>query len=438
MNVKKFPIGGVHLPEEKTLTNELSITNMTDPKAVAIPLKQHVGVSCRPIVEKGQSVSVGQCIGANNQGLSAKVHASISGRVSSIEERILEDEAPVLCVVIERDGNVSESNHVHESSSSSKSREISPERIREIVEYAGIVGLGGACFPTHVKLNPPKDKVIDTVIINGAECEPYITVDHRLMVEKPQSVFSGLDLIIKAVGAKRGIVACEINKPDALNVLEKEATNWEGLEAAALDTRYPHGAEKHLIKAVLGKEVPIKGLPMDIGVVVNNVQTAIAISDAVYSQTVLTSRVITVSGRGVSSPANLNVPIGASIQDAIDYCGGVTSKQYRVIMGGPMTGQKIDDLSIPVTKRASGIVVLKPGEYGESEVRPCIRCGKCVDVCPMYLSPNRIVAFVNKGMHDNAKDIDIMDCIECGACAYVCPSKRPLLQWIRQGKAVHS
>ncbi len=428
---KRFPTGGARLPEEKSLTSGVPIKQMPPPEIVVIPLKQHVGAECTPIVEPGQMVVCGELIGTSEEKVSANVHASISGRVRELVSRKFSDGSEILCVVIER-------KHVEDTGNEeSFDKRDSREYISLAAQKAGIVGLGGACFPTHLKLRPPEDKKIDTVIVNGAECEPYITVDHRLMLEYPEKIFRGLELARIAINASNGLVACEVNKPDALDVLMEEAANWENLDVVPLDTMYPHGAEKHLIKAVLGREVPLRGLQFDIGVLVNNVQTIIALTNAVDYGKALTQRVITVSGRALASQANLIVPLGTSVRDVIDYCGGIINDNYRVVLGGPMTGIEAKDLDIPVTKGTSGIVVLTEEEYLESDIRPCIRCGKCVDCCPMYLSPNRIVAFVNNQMYDEAKESGVIDCIECGACAYVCPSKRPLLKWLRRGKAIN-
>ncbi|TVR50938.1 MAG: RnfABCDGE type electron transport complex subunit C, partial [Spirochaetaceae bacterium] len=289
-------------------------------------------------------------------------------------------------------------------------------------------------FPTHIKL-ATKDK-IDTVIVNGAECEPYITVDDRLMQESAEKVFRGLDIVRRVLGAERGFIACEINKPAALKRLREVAAGFPAISAQALDTRYPHGAEKHLIKAVLNREVPIRALPGSVGVIVNNVQTVCAIADAVDLGRVLHSRVITVSGHGITTPKNLRIPLGTSVSDAIAFCDGESVPEPAVIVGGPMTGMRVTDFTIPVGKSTSGIVLLTEEEYGGSLHMACIRCGKCVEVCPMYLPPNRITAYVNNDMIEEAVGAGLDACILCGACQFVCPSKRPLLEWINHGKAV--
>ena len=349
------------------------------------------------------------------------------------------DGSKIKCVIIEK-GEQYHDKHEHSNAKSYKKlnnteQKITPEFIIKRVKSAGIAGMGGAGFPSHIKLMSSSDKKIDTVLINGAECEPYITADDRVMQEKTEELYRGLELIRIAVNAEKGLIACENNKPQALKQLRKHSGKFENLDCVALESRYPHGAEKHLIKAVLDREVPRRGLPMDVGVVVNNVQTSVAIAEAVDLAKPLIERVITVSGRGLVSPANLRVPVGTTVSDILDYCGGIDTENYLPVMGGPMTGFKIEDKQIPITKTNYGLVILSEKEYKESESRVCIRCGKCVDACPVYITPNRITDFINNNMYDEAEELGLSDCIECGACAFVCPSKRPLLRWLQEGKA---
>lgn len=433
--VKKFPIGGIHLPEKKGLTSDQAIKVMTDPAEVAIPLSQHIGAPATPIVEAGEHVEKGECIAELQGKISARVHASISGIVKGIVERKKPGQGIYKCILIEKDDS-----EIAAGKKLEVDRSVLPdvETIRKRVEAAGVIGMGGAGFPTHVKLTPPTTMEIDTVIINGAECEPFLTVDHRLLLEEGEDLFRGLEMIKKAVGAERGIVAIEVNKQDAIDKLKELAVDWSGIEVQALDTRYPHGAEKHLIKAVLNREVPKGELPMAVNVVVNNVQTAVKIARAVDFEEAVTNRVITVSGEALKTPSNVKVPMGSSIKDVLDFCGGPKDKEnYQLIVGGPMTGINIDDESIPIVKGTSGIVLISAAEYADSETRPCIRCGRCSEVCPMYLAPNRITAFINNDLIERSLEVGLMDCIECGACAYICPSKRPLVRWIKRGKAEH-
>lgn len=432
-DVKKFPIGGVHLPEKKDLTNEQQIKVMPAPKKVAIPLAQHIGAPAEPIVEVGDEVKKGDCIAKLQGKISASVHSSVNGVVQGIVERTKPGQSTYNCILIE-----SLDIEAFEEENKNIDRSILPEveTIRKKVKAAGVIGMGGAGFPTHVKLSPPDDIKIDTVIINGAECEPFLTVDHRLLLEEYEDLFRGLELIKKAVGAEKGIVAIELNKKDAIEKLQEKAKDWPGIDVQALDTRYPHGAEKHLIKAVLNREVPKGELPMAVNVVVNNVQTAVKIARAVDFDEPVTDRVLTVSGEALKRPSNVKVPIGSSIKDVVDFCGGPKDKEdYQIIVGGPMTGINVDDENIPVVKLTSGIVLITAEEFADSETRPCIRCGRCGEVCPMYLAPNRICAFINNDLIERSEEIGLMDCIECGACAYICPSKRPLVRWIKRGKA---
>jgi Na+-translocating ferredoxin:NAD+ oxidoreductase subunit C len=438
--IKKFPIGGTHLPENKDLSTHCPITVALPSAEVIIPLRQHLGVTCRLIVEPGESIKIGQIIGMNDQGLSARIHSSASGKVQKIEPRKMSDGGEVDCVIItpeasDRDNWESTIHNLLSTIPSPVDDIPPPETVADRVEAAGIVGMGGAAFPTHLKLKLKPDMKIDTVLINGAECEPFITTDDRLMQEQASAVFRGLEIIRRTVGASQGYVACEINKPDAIKALQAEASRWEHLQAVRLDTRYPHGAEKHLIKAVLNREVPIRQLPMAVGVVVNNVQTAVAIAAAVDRQHPLIARVLTVSGTAVRNPGNFLAPIGTPIRDMIEAAGGTTCEDPVVIVGGPMTGIATTDLNQPITKSTSGIVLLPQAEYADRSSEVCIRCARCVSVCPMYLQPNRITAFVNNGMLSEATEFGLNDCILCGACSFVCPSRRPLLQWLRTGKA---
>ena len=434
--IKKFPIGGTHLPENKDLTTGSPVRPCPQPRTVAIPLKQHLGVPCRAVVKPGDTVEAGQLIGMNDQGLSARIHASIGGTVTAIEKRGMLDRSEVECVVIE---NSSPGTAALDWQSSRFGGADAPvpdaATVCKLVEEAGIVGLGGASFPTHVKLNVKPDQAIDSVIINGAECEPYITTDDRLMQERAAELFRGLEIIRQTVGAKRGYVASEINKPEAIRCIAAEAERWPALSAVRLDTRYPHGAEKHLIKAVLKREVPIRKLPMSVGAIVNNVQTAIAVAEAVDLSLPLVTRVLTVSGSMVKEPGNFLVPLGTSLRDVVAAAGGAIGEDYRLVVGGPMTGTLTEEYDIPVTKGTSGIVLIRHEEYADRSAEVCIRCGRCVSVCPMYLQPNRITAFVRNDMIEEAEEFGVNDCILCGACSYVCPSRRPLLQWLREGKA---
>lgn len=433
--IRKFPIGGTPLPEVKNLTTGRPIEGMpVSGGPVRIPLRQHLGEPAVPRVKPGDTVQRGQLIGTPVAPLGAAVHASVSGRVLDIAECRLADGARERAVVILPDTPDSEDAFRLPSLAGDALDGLAfSAAVRDRVRDAGIVGLGGAGFPSHLKLSPRSP--IDTVIVNGAECEPYITVDDRIMQEQADLLCRGLDLVRRTVGAAQGVIACEINKPVALEALREAATRFPCIDVVPLDTRYPHGAEKHLIKAVLNREVPLRALPGSVGVLVNNVQTVTAIAEAVDVGRTLHSRVVTVSGGGVREPKNLRIPLGVSVREAIAFCGGATVEAPLTIVGGPMTGVRIDDLDVPVTKSTSGIILLTEAEAAHGKCMACIRCGKCVEVCPMYLPPNRITAYLNQSMQDEALEAGLDACILCGACQYVCPSKRPLLEWLKQGKS---
>ena len=442
--LKTFP-GGVHPPENKDLTKDKSIEDMPVPARVVIPLQQHTGAPCEPIVQIGDKVKEEQKIGESKAFVSAPVHASISGKVTAIEPHphpvMAKD---MMAIVIEKNP---ESAGVAAGFSlrTGNWNELTPQRIREKIKEAGIVGLGGAAFPTHVKLSPPPEKKIDTVILNGCECEPCLTNDHRLMLEKTSEILEGLKIILKVLGVNRACIGIESNKPDAIKKIESAAHSRQptdkNIEVVALKVKYPQGSEKQLIKAILNREVPGGGLPFDVGVIVQNVGTAFAIYEAVVMDKPLIERVITVTGNGIKEPKNLRVRIGTPFSQVIEYCGGLTQDSCsgpiypttKVIMGGPMMGLAQYTLDVPVVKGTSGILVLR-GEEIEKE-GPCIKCGRCVDICPMYLMPNRIGDYAEIDNFEICKEYGLMDCMECGACAYVCASRRPLIHLIKYAKS---
>ena len=426
---RTFPRGGSkRVPDRKDATEHKAIQVLPAPSIVVIPMVQHIGASCGSIVNVGDKVKVGQPLGEAKAFVCAPVHASVSGEVIAVEERPLVSGAKALSVVIGNDGK--DERVQFESGDLQK---MSPDTIRQRVKAAGIVGMGGAGFPTHIKLNPPKP--VDTVLINGAECEPYLTCDHRLMVERAPEMVGGLLAIMKASGATRGVIGIEANKPDAIAAMEEAIQGYEQLSVATLTVKYPQGAEKQLIKAILGKEVPSGCLPADVGAVVQNVHTAIAIHEAVTQGKPLFERVVTVSGGAVVDPRNLLVRIGTPIQHVLDFCGGLLGEPAALISGGPMTGPPLIDRLGPVVKSLSGIVALTQEEAGFDVNLPCIRCSRCLKACPMGLTPNFLGEYSNKGLYDRAKELRAQDCIECGLCSYVCPSKRALVTWIKKGKA---
>jgi electron transport complex protein RnfC len=424
---------GVHPHESKELTAHKPIESAHLPRRVVIPLSQHIGAPAKPEVNIGEEVKRYQMIGSPPGFVSAPVHASISGKVIAISDFLHPSGRMVPSIVIESDGK----DEPLPLEDNPDYLNLPPDEIKALIRDAGIVGLGGAAFPTSVKLSPPKEKPIDTVILNGAECEPYLTADHRLMVERPEDVVNGLKIIMRALGVPRGFIGIEMNKPDAIKVM-KDATVGEGdIDVRQLKVKYPQGAEKMLIKAITGREVPPKGgLPMDVGVVVQNVGTAVAIYEAVRYRKPLIERVVTVTGRGVREPKNLKVRIGMMLSELIEDCGGLVDGAVKVIVGGPMMGFAQWSLDVPVVKGTSGVLVQTEEEFFPSEEYfACIRCGRCIDVCPMGLNPSMLSILSEKGHYEEAKEYNLFDCFECGSCAFICPSKRPIVQFIRLAKS---
>lgn len=423
--------GGLHPPENKTSTFSRPIEEASLPPEVVIHLHQHTGVPCSSLVEKGDKVLAGQKIGDSDAFISAPVHSSVSGEVIAVEPRFHFTGVRLMSVVIAPDG---EQKEIRIKTPSAK--KATPEQIREIVREAGIVGLGGAAFPTHVKLSPPKDKPIDSVIINGCECEPYLTCDHRNMLERADDLIEGVRLIVSTVGAKKAYLAVEDNKPDALAFL-KEKVSSEDIEVVSLHAKYPQGAEKQLIKTILDREIPSGKLPSEVGALVQNVGTAIAISEAVREGKPLIERAVTVSGRGVNKPKNLQAKIGTPLNFLIEQCGGFKGSVKKVVVGGPMTGCAQFHLETPTVKGTSGILVLNEEDplYESAGYRACIRCGRCIKFCPMVLMPNFLGIYAELEMWDMTEQFHALDCIECGCCGYICPSRIPLVQFVRLAKA---
>jgi electron transport complex protein RnfC len=422
--------GGVHPADNKHLTAHKPTVPAAIPKRAIIPLSQHIGAPTKPLVVIGQEVKKGEKIGETTGFVSAPVHASISGKVVAIGSfpHVLGVNIPA--VVIESDGKDEWVAGLKENPDYNL---LSPEELKKLVQDAGIVGMGGATFPTHVKLSPPKEKPIDVVILNGAECEPFLTSDHRLMLEKPKQIIEGLLILMRILNVSRGYIGIESNKPDAIEVMTK-AAEGTGVKVWPVKVKYPQGAEKMLIKAIAGRTVPAGGLPMDVGVVVQNVGTAEAIYNAVRYSRPLIERYVTVTGRGVKEPKNFLARIGTPFSQLIEEAGGLTDTAAKVISGGPMMGMSQYTLDVPVIKGTSGITVLPKNEVSIESYGPCIRCARCIDACPMKLQPSVLGLFIEKGHYEDAKDYNLMDCFECGSCTFVCPANRPIVQWVKKAK----
>lgn len=418
--------GGIHPPYRKEYTEKKALERAKSPKVVYIPLQQHIGASATPIVKVGDEVKLGQKIGEKQGFVSSNVHSSVSGKVIGIEEHELPG-GRGLCIVVENDFK----EELHESVKPKGNLEnLSKEDIISIITEAGIVGMGGAAFPTHIKTSPPSDKQIDAVILNGAECEPYLTADHRLMLENPEDVVFGLKILMKSLNVSKGYIGIEVNKLDALESIKKEAQKYSDIQVIPLKVKYPQGAEKQLIYACTGKEVPSGGLPMDVGVVVNNVATAAQIAQTIKTGMPLVERITTVTGSCIKEPKNLIVKVGTLVFEVIQQCGGIKEDKNlgKVVIGGPMTGIAQYTMDIPVNKGESGILLLDEKESHKQKPQNCIRCGKCVDACPAFLQPLYISAYSLKNDFESCEKYRVLDCIECGSCSFVCPSARPLLQ----------
>ena len=431
--LKTFKLGGVHPPENK-ISAPIKIEDLPLPKSVFIPVLQHIGSPAVAVVNKGDSVKVGQVIAKSNGFVSTNIHASVSGKVKKVDLAPDTTGYSKTGIFIDVEGD-EWMEEIDRSDALIANNEIDGKTIIQKIQDAGIVGLGGATFPTHVKLVPPMGMKASVLLINGVECEPYLTSDHRLMIEKPDEILTGTQLLMKAVNVEKAVIGIENNKPDAIALLAEKVRKFKGIEVIALKVKYPQGGEKQLIKAVTGREVPSGALPISVGALVSNVGTAFAVYEAIQKNKPLFERIVTVTGKGIAKPSNFRVRIGTPTSDLITAAGGMPETTGKIINGGPMMGRALASPDAPVTKGTSGILLMDEKEAARPGYLECIRCSRCISVCPMGLEPYLLMTLGEKKMFDKAENAKVMDCIECGSCSYTCPSNRPLLDYIRYGKA---
>jgi len=430
--LKTFKIGGVHPPENKLSTNR-PIEVLAIPAQVIIPLSQSLGAPSVPVVNKGDAVKVGQLIAKGEAFISSNIHSSVSGKVLKIDEAMDQSGYRRQAVFITVEGDDWMEN-IDRSAELKKEITLTKEEIISKVKELGIVGLGGATFPSHVKLMVPTGKKAEVLVLNGVECEPYLTADHRLMLEKGEEMMVGIQILMKGLDVKRAVIGIENNKLDAIEHLKKLANEFEGIEVEALKVQYPQGGEKQLIDAVLGRQVPSGKLPIEVGVVVHNVGTAFAVYEAVQKNKPLFERVVTITGKNVKNPGNFMVRIGTSLNELIEKAGGLPEDTGKIVSGGPMMGKALNSVDVPIVKGTSGVLLFSEKEARRVEPTNCIRCGKCITVCPMGLEPVLIAQYGELEMWENVETEHALDCIECGSCQYTCPAGRPLLDYIRLGK----
>lgn len=430
--LKTFKIGGVHPPENKISASE-QIQVLPIPEQVIIPLGQHIGAPATPVVQKGDTVKAGQLIAQAAGFVSANVHSSVSGTVVSIDN--FTDAAglskPAITIKVEGDEWMPE---IDRSDKVEHNITLSKEEIIKAISAAGIVGMGGATFPTHVKLSPPPGNKAEVLIINGVECEPYLTADHRIMLERAEEIIIGVQILMKAIDVRQAVIGIENNKKDAIARLQEIAGKVLGIEVCPLKVKYPQGGEKQLIQAITKRAVPSGALPIAVGAVVQNVGTALAVYEAVMKNKPLIERVVTVTGKSVKHPANYLCRIGTPVSQVIEAAGGIPEDTAKIIGGGPMMGRAMANPASPVMKGSSGILLMSEEEAVRQPVRNCIRCGKCVSICPMGLEPYLLAKLSMFNLLERLEEEKVMDCIECGSCSFTCPSTRPLLDYIRLGK----
>lgn len=425
--------GGIHPPDNKSLTSDKEIEILNPSGDLVFPMSQHLGVPCAPVVKKGDRVLVGGKLGDSDAFVSAPILSSVSGTVKEVGVRMTVSGAMEPCVIVENDGLY---EHGEALEKHSDFRSLDPKECLRIIREAGIVGMGGATFPTHVKLAPPPDKKIKWIIVNGAECEPFLNCDNRLMLERPEPIIGGLQICMHLFPEAQGIIAIENNKPESVSRMEAELSDHsENIKVMSHEVKYPQGAEKMLIYSVTGQEIPPGALPAEVGCIVLNVRTLYHIWSAVIDGLAVTDRVVSVTGDVVKNPKNLLVPLGTSVRELIDAAGGFTEEPAKIISGGPMMGISMRSIDVPVVKGTSGILALsEKSAYCPGELN-CIRCGRCIESCPMGLEPSSMDRLVRLRDYAGFEAIGGMNCIECGSCGYMCPSRRFLVQSFRDGKA---
>ena len=434
--IQTFPKGGVH-PAEDKFSAGIPIRVLPLPKTVNIPVSQHIGAPSEPIVKKGDKVRTGQIIAKSKGFVSANIHSSVTGTVTKVDKLMDSSGYKRMAISIDAEEDQWEEGIDTSKTLNKKISATGDEIIRKTLD-AGIVGLGGATFPSHIKLSVPRGKKAEVLIINGVECEPCLTSDHRLMLEKGEELMVGIQLLMKALNVQRALIGIENNKPDAIRHLGSIASDYEGTEVRALQVKYPQGAEKQLIKALIKREVPSGKLPIDVGTVVHNIGTAFAVYEAVQKNKPLIERVVTVTGKKIASPSNFMVRIGTLVSDLVEAAGGLPEDTGKIINGGPMMGKALNTLDVPVTKGTSGILIVPADEARRKPVINCVRCAKCVSICPMGLEPYLLQAATEFKKWDLVENKRALDCMECGSCSYICPSGRPLLDYIRLGKSTVS
>ncbi len=431
-SLKSFRLGGIHPPENK-FSAHAPISSIPLPKQLIVPLGQNLGVAPKPIVKKGDEVKVGQLIAKADAFISANIHSPASGKVLKIDDATDSSgyRRPAIFINVEGD---EWDESIDRSETINREIVLDRQQIIERIKDRGIVGLGGATFPTHIKLMIPEGKKADYLLINGVECEPYLTSDHRLMIEKGEQVLIGTKILMKALEVKRAVIGIEANKPDAISHLRELSANYTDIYIQALQVIYPQGGEKQLIKAVVNREVPSGKLPIEVGCVVSNVGTAFAVYEAVQKNKPLIERIVTLTGKAVRKPSNFLVRIGTPITDLLEEAQGMPEFTGKIINGGPMMGKALSTTDIPIVKGSSGIVLLPQEESRRPEEKPCIRCSKCIQACPMGLEPYLLAKLAKLALFERAESGKIMDCIECGSCQYTCPANIPLLDYLRLGK----